>query len=431
MTELAPRLCDTLVLDVRRHFACGIGRVSLNLAEAALRSRGICRRLALITSPANAARVEALARGDAELITVDYPFFSSDDLFELPRLVADLGGDVYIAPQFYISPFFRCRTIKMIHDLWPLLQDRWLPTEEEIASHFGAAANEGIRTFVAWFEAERTSLPSWKCDAVRRLYEENPERLPRYMLAMYCAAIDTAAIVPTSSEYARQQILDVFPHAAPKLQVLYPYVTPFASSEPKARHFSLLHVGKFEPRKNHQILCEAFIHAYEALPVHERGAASLTLVGDVSYRSCGRELVAYVERVAQKYPIRFVGVVSDEELRTLYRSAWALVFPSLFEGFGIPILEAMAASTPVITANRGGMREAAGDAAFLLDDLSAESLAAAMLELYRDDSFHAELARRGRHRVGEFSFDSMRHRFVELVGVATATDGRRAESRKG
>ncbi|MDQ3280757.1 MAG: hypothetical protein M3Q69_05025, partial [Acidobacteriota bacterium] len=150
-----------LMIDVRRHFACGIGRVGLNFAELAVARRARWNRLILLTGRGNLERVEAIADADTEVVLADYPFFSRADLYELPRLVERTGADVFVAPQFYISPWIECPTVKMVHDLWPIQYDRWLPTAEELIGHFGAEAAEGVHDFLRWFEGNRDELPSW------------------------------------------------------------------------------------------------------------------------------------------------------------------------------------------------------------------------------------------------------------------------------
>jgi glycosyltransferase involved in cell wall biosynthesis len=401
------------VIDVRRHFACGIGRVSLNLAAAAIASRDAWGRLVLLTTEANRERVASLSGRDVEVVVVDYPFFSRADLYELPRLLATLRADVFVAPQFYISPFIDCATVKMVHDLWPIEHDQWLPSEREMAAHFGRQAVEGASDFLRWFEQNRATLPSWN-EELQRRYEVDQNVLRRYAIAMICAAIDTAAIVPTCSWFSRSEITRLFPAAEPKLHVIYPFVTPVETA-PKRRRFSFLHVGKFEPRKNHQLVCEAFIHACRRLPAAERADASLTLIGDVSYRRHGSAIVDFVREAAQHHEINFLGITSEGELWRRYADAYAFVFPSEFEGFGIPVIEAMSVGTPVITADRGGTREAAGGAALLIERLDTETLADAMLELWRDAALHEQLRRRGYERAAAFTFEQTVAQFREVV----------------
>ena len=97
--------------------------------------------------------------------------------------------------------------------------------------------------------------------------------------------------------------------------------------------------------------------------------------------------------------------VSDDELAKITASAYALVYPSFFEGFGLPILEAMQSSTPVICSNTSSMPEAAGDAALFADPNDPDAIAKQMLAVYKDESLRDELIQKGKLRAAEFSWD--------------------------
>jgi glycosyltransferase involved in cell wall biosynthesis len=116
----------------------------------------------------------------------------------------------------------------------------------------------------------------------------------------------------------------------------------------------------------------------------------------------------------------YCGRPSDGELAQLYRHSVALVYPSLYEGFGIPPLEAMACETAVITANRSSIPEVVGEAAMLVDPESDEQISAAMMMVWEDCSRREELVRLGRERAKHFSWDKMaaqtRELYCEVVG---------------
>jgi glycosyltransferase involved in cell wall biosynthesis len=102
--------------------------------------------------------------------------------------------------------------------------------------------------------------------------------------------------------------------------------------------------------------------------------------------------------------VRFLGYLSDDSLVVLYRLASAFVFPSLYEGFGLPPLEAMASGTPVVTSNVSSLPEVAGDAAILVDPYDVDSIMDGMRRVLTDASLAAELGRRGQERAREFSW---------------------------
>jgi len=110
----------------------------------------------------------------------------------------------------------------------------------------------------------------------------------------------------------------------------------------------------------------------------------------------------------------FCGVISDERLKILYKHALALVFPSLYEGFGLPILEAMAMGVPVITSDCSSMPEVAGDAAILIDPQKVSQLAAAMLKIVHDDTERIRLKQAGLRRVKKFQWEEVACSTMEL-----------------
>ncbi len=116
--------------------------------------------------------------------------------------------------------------------------------------------------------------------------------------------------------------------------------------------------------------------------------------------------------------IRFVGQINDATLRALYRQSAALVYPSFAEGFGLPILEAFACGTPVVTSNGSGMLEAAGDAAELVDPHDPDSIAAGIVRVVRDADWRTELVERGRRRLGDFSWSRSARQMLDVYAEA-------------
>ena len=117
------------------------------------------------------------------------------------------------------------------------------------------------------------------------------------------------------------------------------------------------------------------------------------------------------EKISAK--ITFINAVSDDQLKTLYQYAVALVFPSLYEGFGLPILEAMSAGTPVITSNISSMSEIADKAATLVDPYSEKEIAAAMLRIYKDREYSSKLRIKGLKHAHEFSWEKTALQTIE------------------
>jgi alpha-1,3-rhamnosyl/mannosyltransferase len=160
----------------------------------------------------------------------------------------------------------------------------------------------------------------------------------------------------------------------------------------------ILSVGTLEPRKN----LTTAIKAYARLPEAVRAEMPLVIAGMKGWRTDGldREVAALID----KGQIRRLGYVPDEALPALYSGARVFVYPSLYEGFGLPPLEAMACGAPVIVSNRSSLPEVVGDAGLQVDALDVDGLAEAMSKVIEDDALHTALQQRGIERAKDFSW---------------------------
>ncbi len=156
--------------------------------------------------------------------------------------------------------------------------------------------------------------------------------------------------------------------------------------------------GKISPRKNIQGLIQAMSSLSDAIPHH------LVLVGGDGWGM--DEVYKQLDDTAFNARVHFPGYVTDRQLRALYASASVYVHPSLYEGFGLTVLEAMAAGCPVVTSNICSLPEVAGDAALLVDPLDINALAEAIEAICRDDNLMNELTRKGNVRAGSFQWDA-------------------------
>ncbi len=162
----------------------------------------------------------------------------------------------------------------------------------------------------------------------------------------------------------------------------------------------LLYVGTLQPRKNLARALDAFSRI-----AGQAGAAGVQLVLAGKRGWLYDDLFAQVGRLGLAERVLFPGYIPDEDLPALLSGALAFIFPSLYEGFGIPVLEAGACGVPVITSNTSSLPEVAGDAALLVDPHDVDAIAEAMLRLVEDDALRAELARRGQENVKRFSWE--------------------------
>jgi len=158
----------------------------------------------------------------------------------------------------------------------------------------------------------------------------------------------------------------------------------------------LLHVGTLQPRKNLSRLIDAVAHLRGQWPL-----VQLVLAGQPGWQA-GPILE---QARANAGFVRLLDYVPDDDLAGLYSGARAFVFPSLYEGFGFPVLEAMACGTPVVCANTSSLPEVAGDAALLVDPQDTAALAAAIGQLLSGEALRASLAAKGLEQVQKFSWE--------------------------
>ncbi len=185
---------------------------------------------------------------------------------------------------------------------------------------------------------------------------------------------------------------------------------PSAAGQNLPRQNLVLFVGAIQRRKN----VARLVRAFERLPASWR----LALAGAADGFGAAEELHA-VENSPRRSDIEVLGYITRTELDALYRRARIFAFPSLDEGFGMPVLEAMANSVPVITSSRSALPEVAGDAALLVTPDDPEEIAAALMRLASDEGLRNDLARRGRERALQFSWESALARTWEVYRELT------------
>ncbi len=162
----------------------------------------------------------------------------------------------------------------------------------------------------------------------------------------------------------------------------------------------ILHVGTIEPRKNLVRLIEAYHRLRQEVspPVPQ-----LVLAGALGWMS--EEVFRRVKALGLEDDVRFVGRVEGAVLPALYNGARLFAYPSLYEGFGMPVLEAMACGTPVVTSNVSSLPEVAGDACLLVDPTDVRQVAQAMARLLEDDALRDRLRQKGLARAAQFRWD--------------------------
>lgn len=233
--------------------------------------------------------------------------------------------------------------------------------------------------------------------------------------------IRDATLIVTVSDSTRQDLLHSFTLHPDKVRTVYNAVDPSflsASGDPGPaileeaglRQPYFLFVGTFDFRKNVPLLLKAF-SAYR----REGGKSDLVMVGrqDPANPNYYPPVGPLLDQMSERDHVRSLSDVGDQKLPAIYRGARALVFPSSFEGFGYPILEAMASGIPVIAANRSSLPEIAGGAACLVD-LDEEAIAQAMLRVEREESFAKNLVHLGQARVKGFLPERYSNEMINL-----------------
>jgi glycosyltransferase involved in cell wall biosynthesis len=230
-------------------------------------------------------------------------------------------------------------------------------------------------------------------------------------------SIERADAVIAVSDFTRREIEDVYPSARGKVHVVHHGVRPAlqpragdveAELPPLPKRF-VLAVGTLEPRKNLGALLDA-------MRVVRSDAASsdvaLVVVGGRGWLSDQLEQRLALEQTNGR--VVRLGYVSDAALSALYRTAAVFAFPTLYEGFGLPVLEAMAAGLPVVCSNVASLPEVVGEAAFLIDELLAEPLAHALQRVLGDQALAADLRRRGLERAAAFTWNQAARRTLDV-----------------
>ncbi len=286
----------------------------------------------------------------------------------LPRLATRSKADILINP-INTAPLLFGRNIVVVHDLAFLEHPEWF------SSSFG------------------------------RFYRSIVPRAARKALA-----------VVTVSEYSKSRIVRTLGVPCEKVHVIYQGVDPtFHPTDDKRinrvkakyglQERYLLSVGSFSPRKNLQRTVEAFTKAREQLNL----PITLAVAGVKSFQ------FRDTDEAIEKDGVKALGYTSDDDLPALYSGATGLVYPSLYEGFGLPPLEAMACGSPTIVSNTTSLPEVVGDAALAIDPENVPEITDAIVRLLCDESLQQELSHRGIERASRFNWQSTARQMLELT----------------
>jgi len=300
----------------------------------------------------------------------------------LPLWVELVSGalDVFHSPDFALPPVHRARTLLTVHDL-------------------------------SFMRVPECSAPG----------------LRSYLLRVVPASVRRADVVLADSESTRMDMIELLGVDPDRVRVIYAGVEPCFQRvrdqsvlEAVRNRYRLparfvLGLGTLQPRKNF----ERLIAAYAQMRGEARSGLKLVIAGGLGWMCEG--IFRRVEELGLQDEVLFSGYVADEDLPALYSMAEVFAFPSLYEGFGLPPLEAMACETPVVASNVSSLPEVLGDAALSVDPLDVPTLAQAMLRVLNDAALRAALVRRGVAQARKFTWEQAAGKLLEVYTEARRT----------
>ena len=359
-------------IDARKLHDFGIGTYIRNLL------RGLARldretEFVVLSRPADRETLASLGE-NFRAVPETAGNYSFAEQIRIPLALRREGVTLFHAPHYVLPPLVPCRSVVTIHDCIHLMFPQYLPNRLALAYARGAielAARRATRVLTVSESSKRDILrfvdvPAAKIDVIYNAYDERFGVEPR-----------EEEVVRVRERY---QLHDQF----------------------------VLYAGNVKPHKNLQRLIEAF-HL-----LRQRGLSNLKLVliGDeISKYAALRRAVHHHQ--LHKY-VRFLGYLPEETLAVMYRLAGVFVFPSLYEGFGLPPLEAMASGTPVVTSNVSSLPEVTGDAAVLVDPYDPTAIADGIERVLTNEALRRDLGRKGVARAKQFSWERSVHRVREI-----------------
>ena len=302
--------------------------------------------------------------------------YSVSEQVRIPLALRREGVTLFHAPHYVLPPLVTCPSVVTIHDCIHLMFPQYLPnrlahTYARIS--IALAARRADRIITVSESSKRdimrfVDVPARKIDVIYNAYDER------------------FGIEPGEEDVVRvrerYQLHDQF----------------------------VLYAGNVKPHKNLERLIEAFDL------VRRRGLdhLKLVLIGDEISRYAALRRAVHQHQL-HKY-VRFLGYLPQETLAVMYRLAAVFVFPSLYEGFGLPPLEAMASGTPVVTSNVSSLPEVAGNAAVLVDPYDPRSIADGIYRVLNDQDLRRDLREKGIARAQQFSWEDSGLRVREIYG---------------
>lgn len=355
----------TYAIDARtidKHFP-GIGRYVTNLLRAIAPQLQAEERIVYLCNREQ--RDELNLPADKQMVWLETTAspFGLPQQWQIPRLLRAHGVAVYHSPYYLMPYWVDAPTVLTVYDLIPMLYPELVSVQARLLFR--------LTTGLALRRAQRViSISQATRDDYLSHFDLAPERITTTHLAASSAfrSVEREAIAATRREYG----------------LTAPYV---------------LYVGSNKPHKNLVRLVQAWARVLERI----QDSYTLVLAGRRDPRHADVE--QEIARLGLNENVRQIEDVPDEALVALYSGAELFVFPSLYEGFGLPVLEAMSCGAAVACANRSSLPEIAGDSALLFDPQDTGSIAGAMTGLLTNHDRRAELRRKALRRAAAFSWE--------------------------
>lgn len=368
-----------IAIDARKLHDYGIGTYIRNLLRQLARIDADST-YHVLCHPGDAVRVAEFGSNLRTVTTTVEPGSFSDQV-TVPRVLRSIGAQVYHTPYAMLPVARVCPSVVTVHDCVNLTFPQYAPSR----------ARQAMTRVRMWSAAHRS------------------------------------ARILTVSESSKRDILRFFDIADTKVSVIPNAIDDRYSQPPAAEEVQrvrerfqlggefVLYAGNIRPHKNLVRLIEAVQQLRESARFEH---LKLVIIGDEisKYPTLRRA----VHRHKLHKHVRFFGFVPDRTLAVLYRLATVFVFPSLYEGFGLPPLEAMASGTPVVTSNLSSLPEVVGDAALLIDPYDPLSIAEGMRQVLTDEALRDRLIANGLARVRTFSWETSVRRVREIYGEVAA-----------
>jgi len=386
-----------IVIDVRHLKDFGFGTYIRNLirALAALDSANQYQLVALKQDLHDLAGLPS----NFALVTYDRSDTDLRDQITFPLFLRKLRADLYHIPLNNVPLLMPKPYVVTVHDLSSLMFDH--PQDARNSYHLfkfrrGLLHADRIIAVSAATKRDLQSVLNIPASRIRKIYNAIDGRFMDHT-----AAADARVAGPEAQALERLRILE-------RYQINYPF---------------LLYAGTIRPQKNIARLVEAFAVIRGELEGHERYKnLRLLIIGDdlSKYPAVRRAVI----QTRSEQSVRFLGFVPLDTLRIFYSSAEAFVFPSLYEGFGLPPLEAMASGTAVVTSSVSSLPEVVGDAAMIVNPENVFDIARGIREVLLDDDLRQSLIERGFERLKVFRWDQTAKEVLETYQDAVYKPGK-------